>query len=89
MELKGEVVKKLKPEKKKKMEETLKRMEKIRDDDAKKLRYTIKEKLDWAIEEQKKGIKNIQENQVQVQRLQGIIIVLTELLEKPKDDSTE
>ena len=86
---------KLKP----KQEATIKRMQDNRIKDGIALRKNIEAKLNWAIEEKKKGIAviekqiaNIQENKVTINKLEGAIATLTELLEpevkevKPKTE---
>lgn len=84
MKLKGMNSKKLKPKQKKKMQETLKRMEETRKTDDKHLRDILKEKLTWAINERSKGIKLINDTTIQVHKLTGIIMLAQELLNPKK-----
>lgn len=78
-----------------KQEETLKRMQETRKGDTMFLREKIAKKLEWAIEEKKKGIaliekqlNQIRENKEAVNKLDGAILALTELLqtERPKEE---
>jgi len=89
MKLKGKNVKHIPEKKRKRMEKTLKRMNKIRKNDNIRLRKNIKEKLEWAIEQKKKGLeaieswkKSIQINTGEILKLNGSILVLTQLLEE-------
>jgi len=78
-----------------KAQETLVKMKEHRIEDSIALREDIKAKLEWAIEERKKGleviekqVKQIKENQNTLLELTGIIKVLTQLLEpKIKEES--
>lgn len=88
MKLKGNCVKKLPLEKKKKMEETLQRMEEVRQRDDRYLRVIIEEKLDWAKKLREQGMELIQKNQLEVMKLGSIIFVLEEILAK-KNVETE
>jgi len=99
LELKGKNVKKLSPEKKEKMEDTLAIMQNTREEDDRFLRDIIKMKLDWATKEKTKGTKTVEvlSKQVagikhQLVKLEGIILVLTELSnikKEEKDDNTK
>ena len=60
MELKGKGLKKAPRKRKKKMEETLKRMTDARLKSAQRLRERIKLKIDWAQTERKKGLSLIE-----------------------------
>jgi len=71
---------------------TLEAMKQRRAEDSISLRKTIEQKLKWSIEEKKKGLEviekqlaQIKENKDTILKLDGIILVLTELLE-PKDE---
>jgi len=86
MELKGKNVKKIPKAKKKKMQGTLKRMEKVRKEDNRNLRDLITAKLNWAIKEKAKGIKVIKETQYQVAKLEGIILLAEDLLNPKKEE---
>ena len=75
---------KLKP----KQEATNERMKENRINDGIALRKNIEDKLNWAIEERKKGvaviekqIAQIQENKIIINKLDGVITAFTELLE--------
>lgn len=94
MKLKGKNAEKLNPAKRKKMEKTLKKMEKTRIQDTRHLRDIIKAKLDWATKEKAKGLKTVEmlNNQVlginrQLIKLDGILLVLNELVNLKKEES--
>lgn len=93
MKLKGMFSKRIKEKDKKKKLATLKRMEATREKDSQNLRDLIKGKLVWAMNEKQKGLKVIRETQVQVHRLDGIIIFIQDILnpkkEKPKNDNSK
>lgn len=80
-----------------KQEETIERMKQTRIDDGIRLRKTIEEKLQWAIEEKKKGLaviekqmQQIKENQLTMQKLTAVIDILTDLLrEKETTESSK
>lgn len=79
-----------------KQEQTLERMKQVRKEDSIFLREIIKSKLDWAIAERKKGlevinkqIQQIKDNQQTINKLEGVIAVLTELLESKKENKEE
>lgn len=93
LELKGKNVKRLKPEQKKKMEETLERMNKTRDKDTRRLRVKIEEAIKASIEEVKKAdnyiaalTSKIQETQNMKLRNEGVIISLGEILKNDTED---
>jgi len=86
MKLKGVNSKKLKPKQKKKMQETLKRMQEVRDKDDKHLRDILKEKLVWATKERQKGLKFIEETKVKVLKLSGMIILINDVLNPKKEE---
>lgn len=93
MKLKGKVLERLSPEKRAKMEATLKRMERTRRQDDMFLRDAIKEKLGWAKAERQKGFDTIKmfETKIndvhrQILKLEGIILVLNELVNVEKCD---
>ena len=65
----------------KKQKDTLKRMKKVRQVDSNNLREVIKQKLIWAQQEKLKGLKQIETTKIQVERLNGIIIFVKDLLE--------
>ena len=91
MKLKGQNIKKIKPDKKKKMQETLNRMEETRKEDDKFLRNVIKNKLTWAknlkiktLEEIKTISQSLKNRQIILNQLNTIIPAFEELLELPK-----
>lgn len=86
MKLKGINSKKLKPKQKRKMQETLKRMEETRKVDDKHLRDILKEKLIWATQERQKGLKFIEETKVKVLKLSGMIILINDILAPKKEE---
>jgi len=94
MRLKGKVLERLSPEKREKMERTLKRMEDSRRKDDMKLRELINNKREWAVSERQKGfdiikkydeqIAQIEEekNKVkgQIKTIDGCLLVLDDLI---------
>lgn len=84
----------LPPEKRERMERTLKRMEDVRRNDDMRLRHIVKAKRDWAEKERKHGYEVIDtlDNQIeaikqkqedvkkQILKLDGILLVLDELM---------
>ena len=86
MKLKGINVKKLKPAQKKKMQETLNRMEETRRTDDRYLRDILKEKLMWANEERQKGLNLIEDTKIKVYKLTGMIMLAQELLNPKKEE---
>ncbi len=74
-----------------KIDKTMKRMKKRRVKDNVRLRKSIKDKLEWAKEEKKKGLEaierfrqSIQINTKEVWKLEGIILALTQILEESR-----
>ena len=72
----------------KKQEDTIKRMKETRVKDGINLRKNIEDKLKWAIEERQKGVaviekqmQQIKENTLIINKLDGAITALKELLE--------
>ena len=100
MELKGKMVDRLPPHKRELMEKTLNRMKETRRKDDMFLRDVIKEKLEWAKVEKQKGFNTIDalkerikqaEGQIknvenQMLKLDGIILVLNELIVAKTDE---
>lgn len=98
MKLKGEVVKKIPKTKKAKMKKTLKKMKKVREEDSIFLRDRLNEKLKWLNEQRVKGVKaveniNIQQQNLnqqkqnltnQILKIDGAIITLKDVLEEKK-----
>jgi len=96
LELKGMNAEKLRPEKKEKMENTLGIMQNTREEDDRFLRDIIKIKLDWAVKEKNKGTKTVEvlSKQMagikhQLVKLEGIILVLTELSKIKKEEKDD
>lgn len=103
MKLKGEVVKKIPKEKKEKMEKTLERMNKVREEDSMFLRDKLNEKLKWLEEQRQKGTEAIKKIDLQQQtllqqkqslttqilKIDGAILTLKDILntEKPKEET--
>jgi len=76
-----------------KAKKTLEAMKEHRVEDTRNLRVDIEAKLKWALEQKENGIKviekqmkQIQENKNTLLELQGIIKVLTQLLEPIKEE---
>lgn len=94
MRLKGKMLDRLPPEKRERMERTLKRMEDVRRNDDMRLRNIVKSKKDWADKERDHGyevidaldkqIESIKQKQEdvkkQILKLDGILLVLGELI---------
>jgi hypothetical protein len=89
MKLKGKTVKRLKKEQKSKMKETLEKMENVREEDNLWLRDLIKGKLDWAKSEIKKGEERLRNIRTQINRLEGIVIFINDILETKKEEQEE
>ena len=85
MELKGKNSKKLKPKQKKKMNKTLKRMEETRKQDNTNLRDLMKTKLEWVKNERQKGLNLIEETKVKIYKLNGMIILINDVLNLKKE----
>lgn len=84
--LKGKITKKLSEKEKTKKEETLKKMDEIREEDNTNLRDVIKQKLSWAINEKQKGISQVEKIKAQVNRLEGIILFCKDILNPQEED---
>ncbi len=82
LKLKGKSVKRLKPEQKKKMEETLERMDKTREEDTKRLRHIIQDKIKIHKVEVQKAVTFIKKMQDMKLRNEGAIISLQEILDQ-------
>ena len=65
----------------KKQEKTIENMKKNRAIDSDVLRNLIIQKLKWAEKEKQKGLDNIRQNQIQIYKLEGIILFIQSLLE--------
>jgi len=65
----------------KKQKKTLKTMKLNRQIDSDNLREIIRQKLVWAQQEKLKGLKQIETTKIQVERLNGIILFVKDLLE--------
>jgi len=96
LELKGQNVSRLKPEKKKKMQKTLDQMQENREADARNLRDIAESKLKWAKDEREKRVKNIEtlnknlhQLQLQIVKLDGVILAYEELLGKKEENKKE
>ena len=89
LELKGQNASRIKPDKKKKMKATLKVMQENRKKDSLNLRDVAESKLKWAKHEREKRIEtikktneNLKQLQLQVVKLDGVILAYEELLAK-------
>ena len=87
MKPRGKNYERMNKKQKEKIDKTTTRMKKIRVNDTIKLRKNIKDKLEWAKEQKKKGLeaienwkKCIQKNTQELFKLEGIILVLSQLL---------
>jgi len=86
MRLKGKMLDRLPPEKRERMERTLRRMEDVRRNDDMRVRELILAKKDWAEKEKQRGsdvIKNLEEQieivKQQLIKLDGCLLVLNDL----------
>ena len=84
MKLKGKIVKKLKQSVRKKMEDTLKRMTKVRKQDNVNLRTIIEKKFAWAVAERNKRIAQKKQIENVILKLEGIILFCKDILEPEK-----
>lgn len=89
MKLKGMFSKKLKKADKKKKEETLRRMQEVRDKDDQHLREILKNKLVWVTQERQKGINLIEQTKVQVLKLTGMIMLINDVLNPKKKEENK
>lgn len=85
MKLKGQNSKRLSSDKKKKMKTTLDQMESRRKKDDQHLREILKNKLIWANQERQKGLNFIEETRNKVLKLNGMIILINDLLNPKKN----
>lgn len=86
LKLKGKLSKKLKKTDRKKKEETLKRMQEVREKDDQHLREILKNKLVWVTQERQKGLKFIEETKVKVLKLNGMMILINDVLNPKKEE---
>ena len=68
----------------KKQKQTLKTMKKNRQVDSDNLRNIIEQKRKWALAERTKGLKNIDDLKIQVERITGILLFIQDLLQPPE-----
>lgn len=68
----------------KEQKRVLKTMKKTRQIDSQVLRDLIQTKLKWAIIERKKGLNQIENIKIQINKLEGIILFIQDLLEIKK-----
>ena len=85
LKLKGRFSKKLTKEDKKKKKKTLRRMQETRDKDDQHLREILKNKLVWATQERQKGLNLIEQTKVKVLKLNGMIILINDILNPKKE----
>lgn len=69
----------------KKQKKTLKTMKLNRQIDSNNLREVIRQKLIWAQNEKKKGLQQVETLKIQIERLNGIILFVKDLLEPEKE----
>jgi len=86
MKLKGKLLERLSPEKRERMERTLRRMENVRRNDDMRIRELILAKRDWAEKERKKGFdlidkleQQVKDIKTQIVTLDGCLLVLNDL----------
>jgi hypothetical protein len=86
MRLKGKMLDRLSPEKRERMERTLRRMEDVRRNDDMRVRELIVAKKDWAEKERQKGFglidkleEQIEDLKKQIIKLDGCLLVLNDL----------
>jgi len=66
--------------------DTIKKMKETRQIDSKVLRDLIEQKLKWAIVERNKGLALIRQTQVEVTKLEGIVLFIKDLLDPIKKE---
>jgi len=81
MKLKGKNVDRIPKVKRDKMEKTLQKMEEVRQIDSNRLRDIIKAKKAWAIAEKVKASKYIVDTNIQIERLNGILLFCQDLMD--------
>lgn len=86
MKLKGLSSKRLSKTERMKKEKTLEHMDKTRQIDSNHLRNILEKKLEWAIKERQKGIILIKQNNIQVERLTGIVVFIQDLLNRKEKE---
>lgn len=94
--LKGKNSENIKDEKKVKMEKTLERMDKVRENDNENLRDSITQRLKWINEQKTKGLeliekykKEIEMLKVKIYKLQGAEVTLMEILKPEKENNSD
>lgn len=85
LKLRGRAVKNMSLKEKKEKQKVLDRMIEARKKDDRWLRDIAVKKLEWAKKEREKGIKIIRTTQVQVYKLDGIILAYEDLLNPKKE----
>jgi len=85
MRLKGSMVDRLPPDKREKMERTLRRMEEVRRNDEMRLRNIIEAKKEWAINERKTGFDVIDQLDGQIEQIKNELEVQIQELKEQND----
>jgi hypothetical protein len=88
LKLKGTIVEHLSKEDKEKKEKTLAKMQETREQDDIWLRDLLKQKIAWAINEKTKGEKLLKDTQTKVNRLEGIILLIQDVLGVKKETAS-
>jgi len=78
--IRGKKSKRIPKEKSEKMEKTIEKMQKMRQEDSVYLRDLLNQKLTWAISEKQKAQTNIEKLKIQAHRLEGAIIFIKDVL---------
>jgi len=86
LKLRGQSVKSMSPKEKKEKQKVLDRMIETRKQDDKWLRDQLQLKLTWATKERQKGINLIEETKVKVLKLNGMIILINDVLNTKKEE---
>jgi len=76
-----------KPKLTEKQKKTIKKMKEVRQIDSQNLRGIIKQKLEWAKNEKKKGETQLQSLKIQIARIDGIILFIQDLIIPVKEEN--
>jgi len=76
-----------KPKLTEKQKKTVEKMKEVRQIDSQNLREVIKQKLNWAKNEKKKGETQLQSLKIQIARIDGIILFIQDLIIPVKEEN--
>lgn len=68
---------------------TIERMKEVRQIDSNCLRDLIAKKRQWIEAEKTKGLENIRQNQIQIHRLNGMLLFISDLLQPPLKENKD